>query len=65
MSRKEKGIRDESTADGKRIWAAVDTAASKAPQWIKYRVDQALAGTPSNSLTDPQPLRSDPSKENS
>jgi len=33
-----KKLRDESTESGRRIWAAVDKAASRAPQWVKDRL---------------------------
>ena len=31
-------LRDESTPEGKAIWADVDKAASRAPEWIKKRL---------------------------
>ena len=34
-------LRNESTQAGKEIWAAVDKAASRAPDWVKGKVVEA------------------------
>ena len=31
-------LRDESTTQGKAMWKAVDTAAAKAPTWVRERI---------------------------
>ena len=34
-------LRNESTKTGQEMWRAVDRAASKAPEWIRQRVENA------------------------
>ena len=36
-------LRNEDTPEGKEIWEAVDTAASRAPEWVKGTVAKILA----------------------
>ena len=40
-------LRDESSAEGKNIWKAVDVAASRAPEWLKERAKPSTSETPS------------------
>lgn len=36
-----KVLRDESTPEGKAMWAVVDRTAAKCPEWVKRKVDEA------------------------
>ena len=37
----EKKLRNDSTAEGKKIWEKVDRAAENAPQWVKDRLKES------------------------
>jgi hypothetical protein len=40
-----KKLRDESSAEGRVIWKAVDVAASRAPEWLKERAKSSTEKT--------------------
>ncbi len=50
----EKVLRNESTEVGKRIWKAVDAAASRAPEWIKARDAASPSHARSRDLKEPE-----------
>lgn len=50
MMNQAKVLRSESTQAARDIWLAVDTAAAKAPEWVRTKIQQAPINTePSDS----------------
>jgi len=41
--------RNESTSTGKDMWKAVDSASSKAPEWIKKRMENSSTTSSTNN----------------
>lgn len=37
-----KPFRDESTEEGRKLWKAIDKAASKCPEWVKFKIEKAI-----------------------
>jgi len=56
MKNERKTLRNDSNQRGREVWKAVDRAASRAPEWIRKRVEAAPLsdeGTRASKVSEP------------